>query len=99
VRVHPELLAKQKLPPERVTKQIWEERFEDICNFEKYLARNGVVVRKFFLHVSKREQLKRFLSRLDEPGKSRCCGATLASILDETKLRRVLAKMLDENEF
>ena len=70
VRVHPELLARQKLPPELVTKQIWEQRFEDICNFEKYLARNGVVVRKFFLHVSKKEQLKRFLSRLDEPEKN-----------------------------
>jgi PPK2 family polyphosphate:nucleotide phosphotransferase len=67
VRVHPEFLARQKLPPELVTKQIWDQRFEDIRNFEKYLTRNGVVVRKFFLHVSKKEQLNRFLSRLDEP--------------------------------
>ena len=70
VRTHPELLAKQKLPPELITKHIWDDRFEDINNFEKYLTRNGVIVRKFFLHVSKKEQLKRFLSRLDEPAKN-----------------------------
>ena len=70
VRVHPELLEKQKLPPELVTKSIWNERFEDIRNLEQYLSRNGVIVRKFFLHVSKKEQLKRFLSRLDEPSKN-----------------------------
>jgi PPK2 family polyphosphate:nucleotide phosphotransferase len=70
VRVHRELLAKEKLPPELVTKNIWEERFNDIRNFEQYLTRNGVLVRKFFLHVSKGEQLKRFLNRLDEPKKS-----------------------------
>src|SRR5256886_358793 len=70
VRVHPEYLAKQKLPPELVTKHIWDERFEDIRNLESYLTRNGVIVRKFFLHVSKKEQLKRFLSRLDEPEKN-----------------------------
>ena len=70
VRVHPELLDKQKLPPELITKHIWDERFEDIRNLEQYLTRNGVVVRKFFLHVSKKEQLKRFLSRLDEPAKN-----------------------------
>ena len=70
VRVHPELLEKQKLPPELITKRIWDERFEDIRNLEQYLTRNGVVVRKFFLHVSKKEQLKRFLSRLDEPAKN-----------------------------
>jgi PPK2 family polyphosphate:nucleotide phosphotransferase len=66
VRVHPEFLAKQKLPPQLVGKKIWEERFEDICNFERYLARNGVVVRKFFLHVSKKEQKRRFLERIDD---------------------------------
>lgn len=70
VRVHPELLEKQKLPPELVTKHIWDERFEDIRNLEQYLSRNGVIVRKFFLHVSKKEQLNRFLSRLDEPSKN-----------------------------
>ena len=69
VRVHPELLAKQKLPPELVTKNIWEERFKDIQNLERYLIRNGVVICKFFLHVSKEEQKKRFLERLDNPEK------------------------------
>ena len=70
VRVHPEFLAKQKLPSKLVGKNIWEERFEDIRNFEQYLARNGVVVRKFFLHVSKKEQKKRFLERIDDPLKN-----------------------------
>jgi PPK2 family polyphosphate:nucleotide phosphotransferase len=69
VRVHPEFLAKQKLPPELVTKKIWQERFEDIRNFEQYLTRNGVVVLKFFLHLSKKEQKRRFLERLDNPDK------------------------------
>jgi PPK2 family polyphosphate:nucleotide phosphotransferase len=70
VRVHPEFLAKQKMPPKLVGKKIWEERFEDIRNFEQYLARNGVVVRKFFLHVSKKEQKRRFLERIDDPFKN-----------------------------
>ncbi len=68
-RVHPEILAAQKLPPRLVTKRIWEERFEDIAAFERYLARNGTVILKFFLHVSKKEQKKRFLERLDDPHK------------------------------
>jgi PPK2 family polyphosphate:nucleotide phosphotransferase len=70
VRVHPELLARQKLPPQLISKGIWDERFEDIRNFEQYLTRNGVVVRKFFLHVSRKEQRKRFLARLDTPEKN-----------------------------
>ncbi|MFL6597580.1 MAG: polyphosphate kinase 2 family protein [Chthoniobacterales bacterium] len=70
VRVHPEFLAKQKMPPQLVGKRIWEERFEDIRNFEQYLSRNGVVVRKFFLHVSKKEQKRRFLDRIDDPLKN-----------------------------
>lgn len=70
VRVHPEFLAKQKLPPSLVTKDIWKQRFEDIRDFEQYLARNGVVVVKFFLHVSKKEQKKRFLERLEKPEKN-----------------------------
>lgn len=70
VRVHPELLAGQKLPARCVTKSIWDERFQDIRNFEQYLGRNGTVVRKFFLHVSKEEQKKRFLERLDNPEKN-----------------------------
>jgi PPK2 family polyphosphate:nucleotide phosphotransferase len=69
-KVHPEILAKQKLAPELVTKRIWEERYEDIRSFERYLARNGTVIRKFFLHVSKGEQKRRFMSRLDEPEKN-----------------------------
>ena len=70
VRVHPNFLAKQKLPPQLVGKKIWEHRYEDIRNFEQYLARNGVVVRKFFLHVSKKEQKQRFLDRIDDPLKN-----------------------------
>jgi PPK2 family polyphosphate:nucleotide phosphotransferase len=69
VRVHPELLAKQKLPPELVTKNMWEQRFRDIQNIERYLTHNGVVICKFFLHVSKGEQKKRFLERLNNPEK------------------------------
>jgi PPK2 family polyphosphate:nucleotide phosphotransferase len=70
VRVHPELLAKQKIPPRLVTKNIWEDRYEDIRNIERYLTRNGVVIRKFFLHVSAGEQKKRFLERLDNSAKN-----------------------------
>jgi PPK2 family polyphosphate:nucleotide phosphotransferase len=70
VRVHPELLAKQKVPPQLITKDIWEARYEDIRNVERYLTRNGVVIRKFFLHVSADEQKKRFLERLDDPVKN-----------------------------
>src|SRR5437588_1163232 len=70
VRVHPEFMAKQKLPPKLMSKGIWGDRFQDIRNFEQYLARNGVVVRKFFLHVSKKEQKRRFLDRIDDPLKN-----------------------------
>ena len=70
VRVHREFLAKQKLPPELVTKDIWKERFQDIRSFERYLSRNGVAIRKFFLHVSNKEQKKRFLERIEEPEKN-----------------------------
>jgi PPK2 family polyphosphate:nucleotide phosphotransferase len=69
VRVHDEFLAKQTLPPELVTKDIWHQRFQDIRGFERYLTRNGIVVRKFFLHVSKNEQKRRFLERLEDPEK------------------------------
>jgi len=68
-RVHPRILAAQKLPPSLVTKKIWDQRFEDIRNAERYLTRNGTVIRKFFLHVSKEEQRRRFLARLDDPEK------------------------------
>jgi PPK2 family polyphosphate:nucleotide phosphotransferase len=70
VRVHPEILAKQRLPRRLVTKNIWRERFEDIVSFERYMARNGTIVLKFFLHISKDEQKERFLERLDEPSKN-----------------------------
>jgi PPK2 family polyphosphate:nucleotide phosphotransferase len=70
VRVHREILAAQKLPAPLVTKRIWDERFEDINAFERYLSRNGTVIRKFFLHVSKAEQKRRFLERIDEPAKN-----------------------------
>jgi PPK2 family polyphosphate:nucleotide phosphotransferase len=69
VRVHPDFLRGQRLPPEVVHDDIWKERFEDIRTFERHLARSGTAVIKFFLHVSKEEQKKRFLSRLDEPEK------------------------------
>jgi PPK2 family polyphosphate:nucleotide phosphotransferase len=69
VRVHPDFLDRQKLPPELITKDIWKERLGDIRKFEQYLTRNGVVIRKFFLHVSKKEQKKRLLERLDDPRK------------------------------
>lgn len=70
VRVHPDLLHKENIPPSLITKKVWEERFEDMCAFERYLARNGIVVRKFFLNLSRKEQAKRFLARLDEPEKN-----------------------------
>jgi PPK2 family polyphosphate:nucleotide phosphotransferase len=70
VRVHPDFLQRQMLPPELVTKRIWEDRYRDIRRFERYLARNGVVIRKFFLHVSRKEQKKRFLERLENPEKN-----------------------------
>jgi PPK2 family polyphosphate:nucleotide phosphotransferase len=70
VRVHPEFLGRQKLPPRAVTKDIWEDRFQDIRNIERYLTRNGIAIRKFFLHVSKKEQKRRFLERLENPEKN-----------------------------
>lgn len=70
VRVHPELLAKQQLPPSLVTKDIWKHRFKDIRAFERYLHRNGTIVRKFFLNVSNDEQKRRFLERIERPEKN-----------------------------
>ncbi|MGH9309462.1 MAG: polyphosphate kinase 2 family protein [Vicinamibacterales bacterium] len=69
VRVHPEMLASARLPPSLVTSRIWDDRFESINAFERHLARNGCVIRKFFLHVSQEEQARRFLKRLEEPAK------------------------------
>ena len=70
VRVNPELLERQHLPRERMTPRIWKERYEDIRDIERYLCRNGTVIRKFFLNVSKAEQRRRFLARLDDPAKN-----------------------------
>jgi PPK2 family polyphosphate:nucleotide phosphotransferase len=70
VRVHEEILRRQKMPPALVGKRIWDERLEDIAAFERYLARNGTVILKFFLHVSRKEQKKRFMERLDQPEKN-----------------------------
>jgi len=69
VRVHPELFERQKLPKPLVGNDIWKQRFDDICAFERHLARNGTRIVKFFLHVSKEEQRKRFLDRIDQPAK------------------------------
>ena len=69
VRVHPELLERQKLPAPIAGKEIWQQRFDDICAFERHLGRNGTLVLKFFLHVSKEEQRKRFLDRITQPAK------------------------------
>src|SRR5712672_3759837 len=69
-RVHPELLVKEKIPPKLITKNIWRERFEDITAFERYLSRNGTIILKFFLNISKEEQRERFLDRLEQPSKN-----------------------------
>jgi PPK2 family polyphosphate:nucleotide phosphotransferase len=70
VRVHPTVLKAEKLPERSISKQIWQQRYEDINAFERYLTRNGTVIRKFFLHISKKEQKKRFLERLDDSKKN-----------------------------
>lgn len=70
VRVHSNILKGEGIPEKLMSKQIWDERFEDICSFERHMARNGTVIRKFFLHVSKKEQKKRFLERLEQPEKN-----------------------------
>jgi len=70
VRVHPELLERQRLPPTVVTKHIWDERYQDINALERHLVRSGTLILKFFLHVSKNEQRRRLLDRLDEPAKN-----------------------------
>ncbi|MGA8150072.1 MAG: polyphosphate kinase 2 family protein [Terriglobales bacterium] len=70
VRVHPEVLLNERIPHSLIRKDIWKDRFEDINAFERYLSRNGVVIRKFFLNLSKKEQKRRFLERLDQPEKN-----------------------------
>ena len=69
VRVHPEILKRQNLPPDKVGKRIWDRRLADIAHFEEYLTRQGTIILKFFLHVSRKEQKKRFMERLDRPQK------------------------------
>ena len=69
MRVHPEILKRQKLPPRSVGKRIWDERLADIAHFEDYLTRQGTILLKFFLHVSREEQKKRLIERLDKPRK------------------------------
>ena len=70
VRVHPETLKRQKMPPRLVSKSVWDERLADIAHFENYISRQGTKILKFFLHVSRKEQKKRFTRRLDEPEKN-----------------------------
>ena len=70
VRVHQDLLKTERIPDSLITKDLWEERFRDICAFERYFSHNGIVIRKFFLHLSKQEQKKRFLERFDQPEKN-----------------------------
>jgi PPK2 family polyphosphate:nucleotide phosphotransferase len=70
VQVHPEILANQRLPDALLTKKLWNHRYDSIRDFERHLARNGTVIRKFYLHVSKEEQLRRFMTRLDDPNKN-----------------------------
>jgi PPK2 family polyphosphate:nucleotide phosphotransferase len=70
VRVHPDILKNERIPSELMRKNVWQDRFEDIRNSERYLTRNGIVIRKFFLNISKKEQKRRFLERLDNPEKN-----------------------------
>jgi PPK2 family polyphosphate:nucleotide phosphotransferase len=70
VRVHPELLKSSRIPPSLLAKDIWKDRFQDINSFDRYLSRNGIAVRKFFLNLSKKEQKRRFLARLEHPEKN-----------------------------
>ena len=70
VRVHDRVLKQEKIPPSLISKKVWKQRFEDICAFERYLSNNGILVCKFFLHLSRAEQSKRFLARLEEPEKN-----------------------------
>jgi PPK2 family polyphosphate:nucleotide phosphotransferase len=92
-RVHPELLAKEKIPRRLVTKNIWRERFEDIVAVERYLARNGTVILKFFLNVSKKEQRERFLDRLDQPAKN--WKFSMADITERARWPRYMAVYQD----
>jgi PPK2 family polyphosphate:nucleotide phosphotransferase len=92
-RVHRELLAKQRLPSKLVTKDVWRQRFEDICALERYLTRNGTVILKFFLNLSKEEQRKRFLDRLDDPAK--VWKFSMADVAERAMWRRYMAAYQD----
>jgi PPK2 family polyphosphate:nucleotide phosphotransferase len=92
-RVHRELLAKERLPSKLVTKDIWRERFGDICALERYLTRNGTVILKFFLNLSKEEQRKRFLDRLDDPAK--VWKFSMADVAERAMWRRYMAAYQD----
>ena len=92
-RVHREILAKQKLPAKLMTKNIWRERFEDISAFERHLSRNGTVILKFFLNISKEEQRKRFLDRLEDPSKN--WKFSMADIAERALWHRYMAAYQD----
>ena len=95
VRVHPEYLVKQKIPPSLITKKIWQERFEDIRGMETYLARNGIAVVKFFLHVSRNEQRRRFLQRAKQPEKNwKFSGADMAERVHWNAYQRAYEDMI-----
>jgi PPK2 family polyphosphate:nucleotide phosphotransferase len=93
VRVHPELLASERLPASCVTPRVWRERFEDIGAFERYLSRNGTIIRKFFLYVSRSEQRKRLLERLDDPAKNWKFSA--GDLLERAKWHRYMSAYRD----
>src|SRR5258708_34481891 len=92
-RVHPELLKQERIPSKLITKNIWRERFEDICALERYLTRNGTVILKFFLNLSKEEQRKRFLDRLDDPAK--VWKFSMADVAERAMWRRYMAAYQD----
>jgi PPK2 family polyphosphate:nucleotide phosphotransferase len=92
-RVHREILAREKLPPKLVTKNIWRERFADISAFERYLSRNGTVILKFFLNISKEEQRQRFLDRLEDPSKN--WKFSMADVAERALWRRYMAVYQD----
>lgn len=95
VRVHQEILAGQRIPPSLLTADIWKERYEDISAFERYLSRNGTVVRKFFLHMSRDEQKKRFLERIEEPAKRwKFAAGDVAERAHWDRYRNAYAKMI-----
>ena len=94
VRVHPEILAQEKIPSRLVTRNIWRERFEDISSFERYLARNGTIILKFVLNISKEEQRERFLARLDEPSKN--WKFSMVDVAERARLYRVDQRLTRE---